>query len=187
MLLRVGRTPPREAALRSGELGELAVGEILEKRHATGWLFALQDRRLPRRRSNIDHIAVAPTGVYVIDAKQHSGKVRREDRGCRGARLTINGRDRTKLLVDLGLQVAVVRHALVAGGHGDVRVQGVLCFTTGDLPSFKALEIGGYLVVGLRRLGRQLDAVGSLSWSAIEAIAGVLAEALPPKVADPEP
>jgi hypothetical protein len=181
LLLKVSRAPQREVAFRKGELGELAVGEILNKRAAKGSLRALHDRGMPGRKSNIDHIAVAPTGVYVIDAKHYSGKVRREDRGFRGVRLMINGRDSKKLLEGLGRQVTVVRKALAARGHGDVMVHGVLCFANGDLPRFKTLEIGEYLVVDCRRLGKKLDANGPVAPSAIEAIERALAIALPPK------
>jgi hypothetical protein len=179
---KLGRESQREAAFRSGALGEQAVEKILEERHAQGSLIALHDRRIPRRGGNIDHIAVAPTGVYVIDAKRYKGKIRREGEGFSAPRLTIRGRNRPKLLKGLGHQVAVVRDVLGAGGYGDVVVQGVLCFTTGDLPRFKTLEIGEYLVLGLRRLGKQLDVDGPLPVEAIEEIAHLLADALPPKV-----
>jgi hypothetical protein len=182
LLLKVNRVPQREAAFRSGELGELAVGEMLNKRAAKGSLIALHDRRVPGRQGNIDHIAVAPTGVYVIDAKQYSGKVRDEARGFRGVRLMVNSRDQSKLLEGLSRQLAVVREALGVAGHGDVLVQGVLCFTTGNLPRFKTLKIGEYLVVDRRRLGKQLDADGPLAAAAIDVIAHVLAAALPPKI-----
>jgi hypothetical protein len=58
----------------------------------------------------------------------------------------------------------------------------VLCFTTGNLPRFKTLKIGEYLVVDRRRLGKQLDADGPLAAAAIDVIAHVLAAALPPKI-----
>ena len=35
----------------------------------------LHDRAVPRSRANIDHIAVAPSGVYVIDCKRYKGKI----------------------------------------------------------------------------------------------------------------
>jgi hypothetical protein len=182
LLLKVSRAPQREAAFRSGELGELAVGEMLTKRAAKGSLIALHDRCVPGRQGNIDHIAVAPTGVYVIDAKQYSGKVRGEDRGFRGVRLMVNSRDRSKLLEGLGCQLTAVRGALAPDGYGDVLVQGVLCFTTGNLPHFKTLKIGEYLVVDRRRLAKQLDADGPLAVAGIEAIGAALAAALPRKI-----
>jgi len=37
-------------------------------------LYFLHDRRIPPTRANIDHIVIAPTGVYVIDAKNYAGR-----------------------------------------------------------------------------------------------------------------
>jgi hypothetical protein len=177
--LKLGRTPQREAAFRSGELGELAVGAMLDKRAAKGSLIALHDRRMPRGRGNIDHLAVCPSGVFVIDAKRYSGKVRVDDLGFRGVKLMIAERDRTKLIDGLERQMSVVRDALTAHGHGDVAVHAVWCFTTGELPRFKTLEIRRQLLLTRRGLGKRLDADGVLQASAIEAIGHVLAAALP--------
>jgi hypothetical protein len=115
----------------------------------------------------------------VIDAKQYSGKVRVADAGFRGLRLTIADRDRTKLLEGLDRQVSVVRDALAAHGHADVPMQGVLCFTTADLPRFKTLEVRGRLLLTRRGLGKRLDGDGPLAAPAIEAVAQALATALP--------
>ena len=43
----------------------------------------LHDRRIPGRRSNIDHLAVSPSGIWVIDSKRYAGRarVRRRLRG----------------------------------------------------------------------------------------------------------
>jgi hypothetical protein len=179
LVLKVRREPQREAAFRSGQLGELAVGAILDKRDANGSLVALHDRRMPGGRGNIDHLAVCPSGVFVIDAKQYSGKVRVDDLGFRGLKLTIAERDRTKLVDGLERQMSVVRDALATHGHRDVPVRGVLCFTTGKLPRFTTLEIRGQLLLTRRGLGRRLDAGGPLEWSVIEELAYALAAALP--------
>jgi hypothetical protein len=178
LLLTVHQAPQRETAFRRGELGEQAVGALLERRTADGPGIVLHDRRMPRGRGNIDHLAIVPGGVFVIDAKQYSGKVRVVDAGFRGQRLVIAERDRTKLLEGLDRQVSVVRDVLAAAGHGDVPVHGVLCFTTADLPRLRTLEIRGHLLLTRRALGRRLDADGP--WApAIEAVAPALAAALP--------
>jgi hypothetical protein len=179
LLVKVSRAPQRETAFRSGELGELAVGAMLDERAAKGPLMVLHDRRMPRGRGNIDHLAVAPSGVFVIDAKQYSGKVRVADAGFRGLRLVIADRDRTKLLDGLDRRVSVVRDALAAHGHADVSGHGVLCFTTADLPRFKTLEVRGQFLLTRRGLGKRLDADGPVSAPAIEAVAHALATALP--------
>src|SRR4029079_13824177 len=35
----------------------------------------LHDRRVPGTRGNIDHVVVAPAGVFVIDAKRYEGRI----------------------------------------------------------------------------------------------------------------
>ncbi len=35
----------------------------------------LHDRRVPGTRGNIDHIVVAPAGVFVVDAKRYEGRI----------------------------------------------------------------------------------------------------------------
>ncbi|HEV8116278.1 MAG TPA: nuclease-related domain-containing protein [Acidimicrobiales bacterium] len=55
-----------------GAVGERRVGEAL--RSCEG-VHVLHDRLMPHSRANIDHIAVAPSGVYVIDAKRYEGNV----------------------------------------------------------------------------------------------------------------
>jgi hypothetical protein len=134
---------------------------------------------MPGGRGNIDHVAVCPSGVFVIDAKQYSGKVRVDDLGFRGLKLMIAERDRTKLIDALERQMSVVGDALTAHGHGDVPVRGVLCFTTGELPRFKTLEIRRQLLLTRRGLGRRLDADGPLTSFSIEEVAQALAAALP--------
>src|SRR4051794_37017538 len=47
LLLKVSRAPQREVAFRSGELGERAVGKMLDDRAAKGPLSALHDRCVP--------------------------------------------------------------------------------------------------------------------------------------------
>ena len=69
----------------------------------------LHDRRMPRGRGNIDHLAVAPTGVCVTDAKAHKGKVRIARPVFGLEKLLINSRDRTRLLDGLDRQVEAVR------------------------------------------------------------------------------
>jgi hypothetical protein len=89
---------------------------------------------MPHSAGNIDHIAIAPTGVFVIDAKAHSGKVRIENPMFGTAKLKIAGRDQTKLIDGLDRQVAAVCAALERAGHKDIPVHGVLGFATADLP-----------------------------------------------------
>jgi len=62
--------PQHIRAWQSGERGEIAVARVLDSLTAHS-IPALHDRRIPHMRSNIDHIAIGPAGVYVIDAKRY--------------------------------------------------------------------------------------------------------------------
>jgi hypothetical protein len=104
--------PQHEIAWQRGAAGERAVGDSLEKRLADGMVVLLHDRQMPRSRSNVDHLAVAPSGVYVIDAKDYTGKVRVERPLLGKPKLLVNGRDRTKIVDGLDRQVAAVRDAI---------------------------------------------------------------------------
>lgn len=73
-VLALSGDPVHEQAWATGAGGEERVAEVLAK-HLDGRAVVLHDRRLPRSRANIDHIAVAPSGVWVIDAKRYKGKV----------------------------------------------------------------------------------------------------------------
>jgi hypothetical protein len=180
LLLALRDTPQHESAFRRGEVGEKAVAESLEQRTAHGPAVILHDRRMPRGRGNIDHLAVAPTGVFVIDAKDIKGKARIAKPLFGTARLLIAGRNRTKLIDGLDHQVSVVRGALDDNGHPDVPVQGVLCFTKTDLPLLGTLKMRRHLLLYRKALAQRLDANGPLESAAIDALAHTLAEALPP-------
>lgn len=57
-------------AWHTGALGEERLGRRLNEL-ASDTMRVLHDRRIPGTRANIDHIAITPTGIYVIDAKKY--------------------------------------------------------------------------------------------------------------------
>ena len=87
----------------------------------------LHDRAAPMSRANIDHIAIAPSGVYVIDCKRYSGKIEVTAPLFGAQKLIIKGRDRTSLIKSLERQVAHVKAALGDLDEG-IPVHGCLCF-----------------------------------------------------------
>jgi hypothetical protein len=178
LLLTVRAPPQHEVAFRRGELGEKIVAGALEQRTAEGPAIILHDRRMPGGRGNIDHLAVASTGVFVIDAKNYKGKVEVANPLFRAPKLLIARRNRTHLIDGLDRQVAAVRGALGAD-HADLPVQGVLCFAHADLPLVRTLKIRGHLLLYPKGLARRLNVGGPLSPAMIDALARALAAALP--------
>jgi hypothetical protein len=69
----------------------------------------LHDRRIPGTRANIDHLVVAATGVWIVDAKSYRGKVEQRDVGgwfTTDKRLFAGGRDRSGLSVGLSSRLS---------------------------------------------------------------------------------
>ena len=58
-------------AWKVGAAGEERVAQALTVLVDAGHGYALHDRRVPGKRSNIDHLFVGAAGVYVIDAKRY--------------------------------------------------------------------------------------------------------------------
>lgn len=129
----VSPEPQHITAWKTGAEGEQRVGARLDGWAADGGGVVLHDRRKPGSKANIDHIAVAPSGIYVIDAKRYEGKVEAVDVGGwfrTDIRLKVAGRDRTKLTGGVADQVAAVSSVLAEAWPGEVRtsVHGVPCF-----------------------------------------------------------
>jgi hypothetical protein len=180
LLLALRDAPQHERAFQQGELGERAVAVSLEKRTAAGPATILHNRRMPGGRGDIDHLAIAPTGVFVIDAKAHDAKVRVANPLFGQPRLLIAGRNRTRLIDGLERQVAAVRAALLASGYPGVPVQGVLCFVNADLPLLGTTRIRGHLVLYPKAVAKRLNASGPLPKETIDAVDHALSVAFPP-------
>jgi hypothetical protein len=144
-------------AWKSGAIGEAVVGAALDA-IPSGDVAVLHDRRIPGRKTNIDHIVVTPGGVWVIDAKRYRGK--RPELRIEGGLLRprveklIVGGDRTAL-VDSVLR----QRELVAEVVGPVPVTASLCFVDADWPvfggSFTTREV---LVCWPKKLAKRISA-----------------------------
>jgi Nuclease-related domain len=167
----------------SGARGEELLAESLAKRCPN--VAVLHDRRVPRSRANIDHIAIAASGVYVIDTKRYRGKIEVVKPLFGAPKLRIAGRDRTKLIDALGRQVAVVEAAL-SDLAPEVPVHGCLCFVTPEgfladvgLPVLRTLKINGCQLYYPRRIARRLNRPGALTPERALAVRAELARRLP--------
>jgi hypothetical protein len=123
--------PRNVYAWQQGAEGEAATARTLDQRLRRSDLIVIHDRRIPGRgRANIDHIAIGPGGVTVIDTKSTRGRVQLSTTGIinRRQQLLVNGRDRTSQLDSVERQVRQVAEVLDRHGHTDLPVVGALCF-----------------------------------------------------------
>ena len=172
--------PQSTRAWERGSEGERLLAESLRKRVGDRAIL-LHDRKVPRTRGNIDHIAVASSEVWVIDAKNYKGKVERRDKGGWrkiDMRLYVGGRDQTKKVDGLGWQVGAVREAL---DGEDVPITPVLCLTNAAGWSLfaKPFQQGDVWVVWPRKLAEMIGEPGSLTGDEVIRVATRLAERLP--------
>lgn len=180
LILGLTDDPQSTTAWQTGALGEERLGRRLNSL-ASDRLRVLHDRRIPGSRANIDHLAVTPSGVYVIDAKKYAGRPSLRIEGglvrARTEKLMVGSRDCTKLVDGVLKQVGVVRDALAA----DVPVVGVLCFIQADWPLIGgAFTTRGVQALWPKKLYPRLAADGPLDAAAIDQIHRRLAAALPP-------
>jgi hypothetical protein len=65
---------PDAVAWRRGASGERRTARLLAPLERHGWA-ALHDLAVPGSAANIDHLALGPGGVFVIDSKQYRGRL----------------------------------------------------------------------------------------------------------------
>lgn len=176
VILALKDAPRHETSWSRGAGGEQLVEQTLTRRcpHVT----VLHDRAIPGSRANIDHIAVTPTGVWVIDTKCYKGKVQITKPLFGMPALKIAGRDKTRLVDGLAKQVDLVSIA-VAGLDLQVPVHGCFCFVDSELPLLGTPSIHGFTIFGRKSLAKQLNATGALPADRTAMLAAALAERFP--------
>ena len=182
-MLAVSGEPQHQRAWARGAEGEEKLARKLERWTNEHGVVLLHDRRMPQGRGNIDHIAVGPSGVTVIDAKRYRGRIAVERRGgllrTRTEHLRVGGRERTKLVDGVLAQVEAVRQVLSGSGHATAPVRAALSFVDGDWPLGR-LEVRGVPILPPRHAAKLCRADGPLEPSEVERLAGELARRLPP-------
>jgi len=100
-----GRRQTTEAYAK-GAAGERQIEYLLAPLEAKGWIM-LHDRRLPGSRENIDHVAIGPPGVFVVETKHWTGPV-----VIRAGKLTRQGRRTDDEIDQVKRQVVAVERAI---------------------------------------------------------------------------
>lgn len=148
LILALSGDPQSTRAWQGGAIGEELMAQHLAE--LPGTFRVLRDRRIPGTRANIDHIAIGPSGVWVIDAKRYRGN-RPELEVTRGIftprveSFRVGGRDGSKLVLGVRTQVDVVTSA-TRWERGCPRARRAL------LPG-GGLAVDRWLVRGARRPG----------------------------------
>lgn len=172
--------PQSTTAWAQGARGEEVLASVLSERLGERAVL-LHDRKVPRTRGNIDHIAIAASGVWIIDTKRYRGKVERRDVGGffrSDVRLYVGGRDRTKAVAGLGWQIDAVRAVI---DDESIPVHPTLSFVGADWPLFfaKPFRLNDVWVSWPAKLAELVLEDGPLGPDDVERVARQLAERLP--------
>jgi hypothetical protein len=177
-----GRKQSTEAWAK-GSQGEKQLADRLARLLPKG-VVLIHDRRIPGTTANIDHIAVGPAGIFVLDAKNTSGRV--ETRGSgRGRRsgptqLFVRGCNRTNYLDGMEKQVAAVRTALGRASLGEVPIYPMIVLIGAEWGfPFRPLKVRGVWVGWPKEANRFVGRRGPLSPRAMSRLALALTATLP--------
>jgi hypothetical protein len=173
LILAFSDEPSHQRMWERGAGGEELVARSLAK-HLEPDVVVLHDRGIPGSRANIDHIAVAPSGVWVIDSKRYKGQVEISKPLFGRPRLTISGRDKTKLVEGLAKQVAYIG-PIVSDIAPGTPIHGALCFVDADLPLIRTLTFNGYPLLYPKRLAKRINEPGPLAQEHVHELARALA------------
>jgi hypothetical protein len=185
LLARVTGDPAETKVWKQGAEGEVRVAKRLEKLLKGSGVLLLHDRSIPGHgRANIDHLAVGPGGITVIDAKTHRGKVSVQKVGGlfspRRQELRINGRNQTNLVQGVHRQAECVLAALAGSQFRDVELCCALCFPKAEgLPLLSRLSINGVVVSGTRHVAKLARRSGPLGSADVEQLWRELATRFP--------
>ena len=129
----------------AGAEGEVRVGRELERLHKEGF-YVFHD--WDSGRGNVDHFAIGPQGVFVVETKAFTGEIT-----CQDGKLLRNGRpvagkDATKQAM---AEAMAVRDLLRSSSGIEAFVQPILCFSDAQLSCYRPLN------------GVELTNVGSLN------------------------
>jgi len=188
-----GSAALREARVRrdpkwtKGAAGEYLMDLSLHS-HVNEGAVILTDRQVPGTKSNIDHIVVAPSGVWIVDSKVWKGRIEYKSVTMMSTakRLFVDGKDRTSAVEAIFNLVIPVAQLL---GDKSVPIKPALVFIEGDWSDTSAARILAnrpyqHLSVWIswpRAIWKKINEPGPLDKDAIKRIGADLDTSLPPR------
>jgi hypothetical protein len=185
-LLALFDEPQHTRAWASGAKGERAAGQTLDGLAEQG-VVTLHDRCIPGTKANIDHIAIAPSGIYVIDAKyREKGRVAKRPDGPIWNRgpgcLYVGGRNCASLVEKMAGQVSAVMAAVQdVPGARVVPIQPMLVFVNAEWGFFAPpFDLTGVWVGPRKAMAKAVGRPGPMGPTGIEVLEQAIATQLIP-------
>lgn len=188
-----GSAALREAQVRrdrnwlKGAAGEYLMDQSLHRRLNEDAVI-LTDRAIPKTKSNIDHVVIAPSGVWIIDSKKWKGKIEYKADSFTSVtmHLYVDGKDRTSAIEAIyGLVIPVAQII----DDRSIPIHPALVFIEGNwsyrsfpgLPFNKPRQHEGVWITPPKMLADKINEPGRLSAETVRQLAKKLDEALKPR------
>jgi hypothetical protein len=173
-----------DATWGKGSAGESRLAAYVTKEVGDA-VIPLHDRLIPGTRRNIDHIFIASTGIWVVDAKAYKGKLAKRELGPiwrRTNQVYVGRSNRSNLANGVNEQVVAVIAALRSDPSLEgTEVNAALCFLDSEWDLLESpFQIDNVWVLYGRALKKRLKKKGALSRETMERIAQRLDRSLPP-------
>ncbi|MEA2460266.1 MAG: hypothetical protein QOH90_443, partial [Actinomycetota bacterium] len=148
LAMKIWQPSPSTAAYGKGAEGERLTGRPLDG--LDGYVI-LHDRKIPGSKRNIDHVAIGPGGVFVVETKNYAGEVK-----VRGEELFVGGRRKTSVLEQTWGEAVAVQEALADRLTSlSIDVTPVLCIHGSQVQWAKVQGVHVVGPRGLRKLIRK--------------------------------
>jgi Nuclease-related domain len=137
-------------AWRRGANGERRSARLLAPLERHGWAI-LHDLAIPGSQANIDHLAIGPGGVVVIDSKQYRGRLRLDDYGMlwHSHQLLVSTLRKVRWAADQADEVL---------GIADLQIPAIVAVHGANVP-WSRVHSDGATVVPARRVPELLQAL----------------------------
>lgn len=143
----------------------------------------LDHRKVPGTKVQIDHIVIAPSGVWVVDGNEFDGRVERRDIGGWfkvDERLFVAGKDRTGMVDNIDRQVVAVEQVLAQAGMDQIPVHAALCFVNSEWGWFaKPFALNGVWVTWAEKLTELVMDWNAIPDNEVDRLAQVVGSKLP--------
>ena len=144
----------------------------------------LNDRRIPGSKSSIKLIAVAPAGVFVIDARSYKGLVHTKRLGPMSDlgpdELHVGRKNCTSSVAEVARQVEAVRSALsTKSWTTEVPVHAMLCLTRAEWGFASALQISDVWVGWPKLLAGRVRTPVVMDSPTVQEVSLMIADHLP--------
>jgi hypothetical protein len=144
------RASPETLTWQRGAKGERRTARLLASLERHGWA-VLHDLAIPGSAANIDHLAIGPGGILVIDSKQYRGRLRLDDYGMlwHGRHLLVSTLRKVRWGADQADEVL---------GIADLQIPAIVAVHGASVP-WGRVHADGATVVPARRVPELLQAL----------------------------